>query len=43
VEVTVGSSVTVIHSYPVGKQTTTIEVVAAGGVEVNTQNQELSQ
>src|SRR6266853_3636961 len=43
VEVTVGSSVTVDPQLSVGNQTTTIEVVAAGGVEVNTQNQELSQ
>src|SRR5712672_1752011 len=42
-EVTVGSSVTVDPQLSVGNQTTTIEVVAAGGVEVNTQNQELSQ
>src|SRR5258705_8540640 len=43
VEVTVGSSVTIDPQLSVGNQTTTIEVVAAGGVEVNTQNQELSQ
>src|SRR5437660_9776315 len=43
VEVTVGSSVTVDPQLSVSNQTTTIEVVAAGGVEVNTQNQELSQ
>jgi hypothetical protein len=42
-EVTVGSSVTVDPQLSVGNQTTTIEVVAAGGVEVNTTNQELSQ
>jgi len=43
VEVTVGSFVTVDPQLSVSNQTTTIEVVAAGGVEVNTQNQELSQ
>ena len=43
VEVTVGSAVTVDPQLSVSNQTTTIEVVAAGGVEVNTQNQELSQ
>ena len=43
VEVTVGSVVTVDPQLSVSNQTTTIEVVAAGGVEVNTQNQELSQ
>jgi hypothetical protein len=42
-EVTVGGVVTVDPQLSVGNQTTTIEVVAAGGVEVNTQNQELSQ
>jgi carboxypeptidase family protein len=43
VEVTVGAAVTVEPQLSVSNQTTTIEVVAAGGVEVNTQNQELSQ
>ena len=43
VEVTVGAAVTVDPQLSVSNQTTTIEVVAAGGVEVNTQNQELSQ
>ena len=43
VEVTVGGVATVDPQLSVGNQTTTIEVVAAGGVEVNTQNQELSQ
>jgi len=43
VEVTVGAVVTVEPQLSVSNQTTTIEVVAAGGVEVNTQNQELSQ
>jgi hypothetical protein len=43
VEVTVGASVTLDPQLSVSNQTTTIEVVAAGGVEVNTQNQELSQ
>ena len=43
VEVTVGSSVTVDPQLSVSNQTTTIEVVAAGGAEVNTTNQELSQ
>jgi outer membrane receptor protein involved in Fe transport len=42
-EVTVGGVVTVDPQLSVSNQTTTIEVVAAGGVEVNTQNQELSQ
>jgi outer membrane receptor protein involved in Fe transport len=43
VEVTVGATVTVEPQLSVSNQTTTIEVVAAGGVEVNTQTQELSQ
>jgi hypothetical protein len=43
VEVTVASAVTVEPQLSVSNQTTTIEVVAAGGVEVNTQTQELSQ
>jgi len=43
VEVTVGATVTVDPQLSVSNQTTTIEVVAAGGVEVNTTNQELSQ
>jgi hypothetical protein len=43
VEVTVGGVVTVDPQLSVSNQTTTIEVVAAGGVEVNTTNQELSQ
>jgi hypothetical protein len=43
VEVTVASAVTVDPQLSVSNQTTTIEVVAAGGVEVNTQTQELSQ
>lgn len=43
VEVTVGATVTVEPQLSVSNQTTTVEVVAAGGVEVNTQNQELSQ
>src|SRR6266853_4908077 len=43
VEVTVGATVKVDPQLSVSNQTTTIEVVAAGGVEVNTQNQELSQ
>jgi hypothetical protein len=43
VEVTVGAAVKVDPQLSVSNQTTTIEVVAAGGVEVNTQNQELSQ
>jgi hypothetical protein len=43
VEVTVGATATVDPQLSVSNQTTTIEVVAAGGVEVNTQNQELSQ
>ncbi|MCU1242479.1 MAG: Oar protein [Candidatus Acidoferrum typicum] len=43
VEVTVGAVVTVEPQLSVSNQTTTIEVVAAGGVEVNTQTQELSQ
>lgn len=42
-EVTVGGTTTIDAQLSVGNQTTTIEVVAAGGVEVNTQNQELSQ
>ena len=42
-EVTVGAAVTVDPQLSVSNQTTTIEVVAAGGVEVNTSNQELSQ
>jgi outer membrane receptor protein involved in Fe transport len=43
VEVTVAAVVTVEPQLSVSHQTTTIEVVAAGGVEVNTQTQELSQ
>src|ERR1700687_3796644 len=43
VEVTVSATVTVDPQLSVSNQTTTIEVVAAGGVEVNTTNQELSQ
>ena len=43
VEVTVASAVTVEPQLSVSNLTTTIEVVAAGGVEVNTQTQELSQ
>lgn len=43
VEVTIASVVTVEPQLSVSHQTTTIEVVAAGGVEVNTQTQELSQ
>jgi hypothetical protein len=42
-EVTVGATVTVEPQLSVGNQTTTIEVVAAGGVQVNTTSQELSQ
>jgi len=42
-EVTVGAAVTIEAQLSVSNQTTTIEVVAAGGVEVNTQSQELSQ
>lgn len=42
-EVTVGAAVSIDPQLSVSNQTTTIEVVAAGGVEVNTQNQELSQ
>jgi len=43
VEVTVGASATLDAQLSVSNQVTTVEVVAAGGVEVNTQNQELSQ
>jgi len=43
VEVTVGSHVTLDLVLAVDKQTTTIEVVAAGGTEINTQTQEISQ
>jgi outer membrane receptor protein involved in Fe transport len=43
VEVTVAQVVTVEPQLSVSNQITTIEVVAAGGVEVNTQTQELSQ
>jgi Carboxypeptidase regulatory-like domain/TonB-dependent Receptor Plug Domain len=43
VEITVAAVVTVDPQLSVSHQTTTIEVVAAGGVEVNTQTQELSQ
>jgi hypothetical protein len=43
VEVTIASAVTVEPQLSVSNQTTTIEVVAAGGVEVNTQTQDLSQ
>jgi hypothetical protein len=42
-EVTTGATVTLDLQLSVSNETTTIEVVAADGVEVNTQNQELSQ
>lgn len=42
-EVTVGAATTIDAQLSVSNQTTTIEVVAAGGVEVNTQTQEISQ
>ena len=42
-EVTVGGTITVDAQLSVSNQVTTVEVVAAGGVEVNTQTQELSQ
>src|SRR5438270_1755126 len=40
-EVTVGGAVTVDPQLSVSNQTTTIEVVAAGGLEVNTKNKHL--
>ena len=43
VEVTVGARVTVDAQLSVSGQVTTVEVQDAGGVEVNTQSQELSQ
>jgi Carboxypeptidase regulatory-like domain/TonB dependent receptor len=43
VEVTVGGTATIEAELSVSNQTTTVEVVATGGVEVNTQTQELSQ
>ncbi len=42
-EVTVGSPVTFNPQLEVGSSTTVVEVTAAGGTEVNTQTQELSQ
>jgi hypothetical protein len=43
VEVTVGASLTVNAKLEVGAATTTVEVTASYGTEVNTQTQELSQ
>lgn len=43
VEVTVGGKVTLDAQLAVGKTTTMVEVVGAGGATVNTQTQELSQ
>ena len=43
VEVAVGSHVTLDAVLSVDKETTTVEVVAAGGTEINTQTQEVSQ
>ena len=43
VEVTVGSASTIDAKLGVGTNTTEVEVMAAGGTQVNTQTQELSQ
>ncbi|MGA2813383.1 MAG: TonB-dependent receptor, partial [Candidatus Acidiferrum sp.] len=43
VEVTVGAAITVNAKLEVGSATTTVEVTASFGTEVNTQTQELSQ
>lgn len=43
VEVTVGGTSTLDPSLTVGNESTTVEVVAGGAVEVNTQTQEISQ
>ena len=43
VEVTVGGNVTLDPKLSVGSSTTEVEVIATGGVQVNTQTQEMSQ
>jgi Carboxypeptidase regulatory-like domain/TonB dependent receptor len=43
VEVTVGSTSTLDASLTIGNESTTVEVVAGGAAEVNTQTQEISQ
>lgn len=43
VEVTVGGHVTLDAKLSVGSSTTEVEVIATGGVQVNTQTQEMSQ